>query len=325
MSGRRVTIAIPIHNEQQVLPELLRRVFAVLDHTPGGPHELLIVDDGSRDASLRILQEAAARDPRLRILVLSRNFGHQAAVSAAFDHAVGDVMMVMDGDLQDAPEALPILLARLDEGFDVVYVRRTRRKESFWLRTCYHLAYRVIARLSKLALPVDAGDFALLSRRAVDAVRALPERQRYLRGLRSWIGFRQAGEELERHARADGVSKYSVSALIALALDGTFAFSTAPLRFIGALGGIVLMFTAAFSLYAVFVRVVEGRSPQGFTALTVLVTMIGGMILMSLWIIGEYVGRIYEEVKRRPVYLLDRTIGGTGAPAPPVADRRLGA
>ena len=325
MISRRVTIAIPIHNEEAVLPELLRRVFAVLDQTPGGPHEFLIVDDGSRDGSLRILQDAAARDPRLRVLVLSRNFGHQAAVSAAFDHATGDVMMVMDGDLQDAPEALPILLKRLDEGFDVVYVRRTQRKESFWLRTSYHIAYRMIAKMSKLALPVDAGDFALLSRRAVDAVRALPERQRYLRGLRSWVGFKQTGEELERHARAAGESKYSVSALIALALDGTFAFSTAPLRFIGLLGGCVLAFAAAFSLFATYVRVVQGRSPQGFTALTVLVTVIGGMILISLWIIGEYVGRIYEEVKRRPIYLIDRSIGGAGIPTPPVADRRLGA
>jgi len=317
VSGRRITIAIPIHNEEQVLPELLRRVFAVLDQTPGGPHELLLVDDGSRDGSLRLLEEAAQRDSRLRVIVLSRNFGHQAAVSAAFDHATGDVMMVMDGDLQDAPEALPILLARLDEGFDVVYVRRARRKESFWLRTCYHLAYRMIAHLSKLALPVDAGDFALLSRRAVDAVRALPERQRYLRGLRSWVGFRQTGEVIERHARAAGESKYSVNALIALALDGTFAFSIAPLRFIGILGGIVLMFAVGFSLFAVYVRVFRGQSPQGFTALTVLVTIIGGMVLVSLWIIGEYVGRIYEEVKRRPVYLVDRMLGERRQPAPP--------
>jgi polyisoprenyl-phosphate glycosyltransferase len=315
VSATRVTIAIPIHNEQEVLPELLRRVFTVLDQTPGGPHELLIVDDGSRDGSLRVLEEAAHRDPRLRVIALSRNFGHQAAVSAAFDYATGDVMMVMDGDLQDAPEALPILLKRLDEGFDVVYVRRTRRKESFWLRTSYHVAYRMIASLSKLALPVDAGDFAILSRRAVDAVRALPERQRYLRGLRSWIGFKQTGEEIERHARVAGESKYSVGALIALALDGTFAFSTAPLRFIGALGGLVLLFALAFSLYATYVRVILGRSPQGFTALTVLVTIIGGMILTSLWIIGEYVGRIYEEVKRRPLYLVDRTFGAD-RPAP---------
>jgi dolichol-phosphate mannosyltransferase len=268
-----------------------------------------LIDDGSRDGSVRILEDASQRDPRVRVVVLSRNFGHQAAVSAAFDHATGDVMMVMDGDLQDAPEALPVLLARLDQGSDVVYVRRAQRKESFWLKASYHLAYRLIAKLSKLALPVDAGDFALLSRRAVDAVRALPERQRYLRGLRSWVGFRQTGEVIERHARAAGESKYSVGALVALALDGTFAFSTAPLRFIGALGGMVLIFAGLFSLYAIVVRVVLGQSPQGFTALTVLVTVIGGMILMSLWIIGEYVGRIYEEVKRRPVYLVDRTLG----------------
>jgi dolichol-phosphate mannosyltransferase len=307
--NRRVTIAAPIHNEEEVLPELLRRVLAVLDQTPGGPHEFLLIDDGSRDGSVRILEDASQRDPRVRVVVLSRNFGHQAAVSAAFDHATGDVMMVMDGDLQDAPEALPVLLARLDQGYDVVYVRRAQRKESFWLKASYHLAYRLIAKLSKLALPVDAGDFALLSRRAVDAVRALPERQRYLRGLRSWVGFRQTGEVIERHARAAGESKYSVGALVALALDGTFAFSTAPLRFIGALGGMVLIFAGLFSLYAIVVRVVLGQSPQGFTALTVLVTVIGGMILMSLWIIGEYVGRIYEEVKRRPVYLVDRTLG----------------
>ena len=317
MISRRVTIAIPIHNEEEVLPALLQRVFAVLDQTPGGPHELLLVDDGSRDGSLRILEDAADRDSRLRVIVLSRNFGHQAAVSAAFDHATGDVMMVMDGDLQDAPEALPILLERLDEGFDVVYVRRTQRKEPFWLRTSYHIAYRIISRMSKLALPVDAGDFALLSRRAVDAVRALPERQRYLRGLRSWVGFRQTGEVIERYARAAGESKYSMSALIALALDGTFAFSTAPLRLIGALGGFVLMLSGLFSIYAVFARVVLGQSPQGFTALTVLVTVIGGMILISLWIIGEYVGRIYEEVKHRPIYLVDRTLGGVRRPEPP--------
>jgi dolichol-phosphate mannosyltransferase len=169
----------------------------------------------------------------------------------------------------------------------------------------------MIARLSKLALPVDAGDFALLSRRAVDAVRALPERQRYLRGLRSWVGFRQTGEEIERHARAAGQSKYSMGALIALALDGTFAFSTAPLRFIGALGGLVLAFAALFSVYSVLIRVFLGQSPQGFTALTVLVTTIGGMILVSLWIIGEYVGRIYEEVKRRPIYVVDRIADGS--------------
>lgn len=314
MSDRRVSVGIPIHNEEDVLPTLIARVLAVLDTTPGGPHELLLVDDGSRDGSCRVMEEAAHRDPRVAVVVLSRNFGHQAAVSAAFDHALGDVLLVMDGDLQDPPEALPMLLARLDEGFDVVYVRRTHRKESWWLRMSYHVAYRMIARLSRLALPVDAGDFALLSRRALDAVRALPERQRYLRGLRSWVGFRQTGVAVERDARAGGVSKYSLRRLIGLALDGAFAFSTAPLRFIGILGGLTLAGSVLFSLFALFAKFFLGRSPQGFTALTVLVTMTGGMLLLSLWIIGEYVGRIYEEVKHRPIYLVDRIVGGPRRP-----------
>lgn len=308
MMPRRVTIAIPIHNEIDVLPELLARVSAVLDTTPGGPHELLIIDDGSHDGSLRLLEEATARDPRLKVLVFTRNFGHQAALSAAFDHAQGDVLLLMDGDLQDPPEALRSLLEKLDEGYDVVYVRRTRRKEALWLRASYHLAYRIIAKLSRLPLPLDAGDFALLSRRAVDAVRELPERQRYLRGLRSWVGFRQTGLEVERAARHAGESKYSIGRLIGLALDGAFAFSTAPLRFIGILGGLVLVGAAAFSVYAVYAKLVLGQSPQGFTALSVLGSTIGGMVLLSLWIIGEYIGRVYEEVKRRPVYLIDRIV-----------------
>lgn len=306
MTARRVTIACPVHNEEEVAPQLLARTLAVLDGIPGGPHEFLIVDDGSRDRTRAALEAAAVRDPRITVVALTRNFGHQAAMSAAIDHAAGDVVMLMDGDLQDPPEALPALLQKLDEGFDVVYVRRVRRKESLGLRLSYHLAYRLIARLSRPTLPLDAGDFALLTRRAVDAMRALPERQRYLRGLRSWVGYRQVGVEVERAARAAGQAKYNIPRLIGLALDGAFAFSTAPLRFIGILGGLTLLFAVAFSGYAVFAKLFLDRSPQGFTAITVLGTTVGGMILLSLWIIGEYIGRIYEEVKRRPVYLVDR-------------------
>jgi dolichol-phosphate mannosyltransferase len=292
----------------EVIPALISRVCAVLDATPGGPHEILLVDDGSRDGSLRLMEEAALKDPRISILVLSRNFGHQAALTAAFDHAGGDAMLIMDGDLQDPPEALPRLLERLDEGFDVVYARRTGRKEPVWLRMSYHLAYRLIGQLSSISIPTDTGDFAILSRRVIDAVRDLPERQRYLRGLRSWVGFRQTGVDVTRDARAAGVSKYSLGGLIGLALDGVFAFSTAPLRFIGVAGGLALLASVAFSLFAVWAKLVLDRSPQGFTALTVLGTLMGGMILLSLWVIGEYLGRIYEEVKRRPVYLVERLV-----------------
>lgn len=306
--SRRVTVAIPIHNEAEVIPALLKRVGAVLDATSGGPHEILLVDDGSRDGSVRLMEEAARGDSRITVLVLSRNFGHQAALTAAFDHARGDAMLVMDGDLQDPPEVLPRLLDRMEEGYDVVYARRTGRKEQVWLRMSYHLAYRVIGRLSSVSIPTDTGDFALLSRRVIDAVRDLPERQRYLRGLRSWVGFRQTGVDVERDARAAGVSKYSLGALMGLALDGVFAFSTAPLRLIGVAGGAALLTSVAFSLFAVWAKLVLNRSPQGFTALTVLGTLLGGMILLSLWIIGEYVGRIYEEVKRRPVYLVERVV-----------------
>jgi polyisoprenyl-phosphate glycosyltransferase len=308
MTTRRVSIGIPIHNEAEVLPELLRRVLDVLDATPGGPHECLLIDDGSRDASLGIMAAAAAADPRVRVVVLSRNFGHQAAVSAAFDHAQGDALLVMDGDLQDPPEALTPLLARLDEGYDVVFVERQQRKESLWLRASYRAAYRAIARLSDPPLPVDAGDFALLGRRAVDAIRALPERQRYVRGLRSWVGFRQTSLPVERAARAAGESKYDLRRLIGLALNGAFSFSTAPLRFIGVMGATVSAGAMAFALYATYARLVLDRSPAGFTALTVLIAGLGGMVLLSLWIIGEYVGRIFEEVKRRPVYVVDRVI-----------------
>jgi dolichol-phosphate mannosyltransferase len=238
-----------------------------------------------------------------------RNFGQTAAIAAGIDHSRAPIIVPLDGDLRNDPADIPALLAKLDEGYDVVHVRRTHRKEPLWLRLSYHAAYRVIARLSRLALPVDAGDFALLSRRAIDSMRALPERQRYLRGLRSWVGFRQTGIAVERDARAAGSSKYSLSRLIGLALDGAFAFTIAPLRLIGVLGGCVLVFSIAFAAYSVYAKVIQGRSPQGFTALTVLGSLVGGMILLSLWIIGEYVGRIYEEVKQRPVYLVDRVVG----------------
>lgn len=316
MTTRRITIACPVHDEEEVLPQLLARSLAVLDGLPGGPHELLVVDDGSRDATLALLEAAAARDPRITVVALTRNFGHQAAMSAAIDHAQGDAVLLMDGDLQDPPEALPALLARMDEGFDVVYVRRVRRKESWLLRLAYYLAYRLIARFSRPSLPLDAGDFALLSRRAVDAMRGLPERQRYLRGLRSWVGYRQTAMEVERAARAGGRPKYNLRRLLGLALDGVFAFSTAPLRLIGVLGGFTLLLSVAFSAYAVYAKVVLDRSPQGFTALTVLGTMIGGMVLLSLWIIGEYIGRIYEEVKARPVYLVSKVMRTDGRLAP---------
>jgi dolichol-phosphate mannosyltransferase len=305
----RVSVAIPLHNEAEVFPELIRRLGAVLDALAGGPHEIVFVDDGSSDGTFDLVAAAAAKDRRIVGVSLSRNFGHQAAVSAALDHASGDVVIVMDGDLQDPPEAIPTLVAEYQKGFDVVYVRRTARKEGILLRASYYLFYRMIAVLSNVELPLDAGDFGLLSRRVVEEVKAIPERHRYLRGLRSWVGFRQKGIAVERAARAAGRSSYTPAKLLRLAFDGIFAFSMAPLRAAALLGLAAIAGSLLFAAYAVYVRFVEGRSPVGFTALILILTFFSGVQLLFLGVIGEYLGRVYEETKGRPRYVVDRTVG----------------
>lgn len=312
----RVSVAIPLYNEEQGVPELLRRVRAVLDAIPGGPHEIVLVDDGSSDRTLEMLEAEAARDERIVVVSLSRNFGHQAALTAALDHVSGDVVVLMDGDLQDPPEAIPRFLERYRDGYDVVYAIRERRHEPLWLRACYFLFYRALARMSEVQLPLDAGDFGLLSRKVVAELRRFPERHRYLRGLRAWAGFRQTGIALDRPGRAAGKSKYSVSRLVGLALDGLFSFSTVPLRLTTLLGAFAIFASAAFALYSLYVRLVLHRSPQGFTALMLLIVFLSGVNLFFLGVMGEYVGRIYEQVKARPAYVIGRVIRKAASPPP---------
>ncbi|HYT94426.1 MAG TPA: glycosyltransferase family 2 protein [Gemmataceae bacterium] len=318
MPGLRVSVAIPIYNEVQVLPELLRRVAAVLDGVPAGPHEIVLVDDGSRDGSREALLKAAASEPRLVVVALSRNFGHQAALSAALDHAGGDAVILMDGDLQDPPEAIPDFVRTHLEGYDVVYAQRVRRKEGWLLRLCYATFYRMLARLSNVQLPVDAGDFGLMSRRVVDQLRNAPERHRYLRGLRAWAGYRQIGIAVERSARAAGESKYSLAKLVALACDGFFSFSVAPLRAAALLGVSAIVLSSLFALYSIVAKFLLHQSPQGFTALILVMVFLSGTNLLFLGLLGEYLGRVYEEVKRRPLYVVDQVVRGTardsGAP-----------
>jgi glycosyltransferase involved in cell wall biosynthesis len=306
----RVSVAIPVYNEEQVVPELLRRVGAVLDGVPGGPHEMVIVDDGSRDRTLPLLQAAAVADPRLVVVALSRNFGHQAAMTAALDHVTGDVVLLMDGDLQDAPETLPTLLEHYQQGYDVVYTQRVKRKEAWYLRLSYYLFYRLLLRMSDIALPVDAGDFGLMSRRVVTHLREAPERHRYLRGLRTWVGFKQIGVTVERAERFAGESKYSPMKLMRLASDGIFSFSTVPLRAATFVGLLAIAAATLFSLIAIYERVVMRRSPIGFTATIVVVTFLAGVNLCFLGVIGEYVGRIYEQVKARPMYVVGSVTRG---------------
>ena len=323
----RVSLAIPVYNEEAIVTELLERTTRVLEQTPGGPHEIILVDDGSSDGTAERLARAARDDARLVLIVFSRNFGHQAALAAALDHVSGDVAILMDGDLQDPPEAIPAFLESYARGFDVVYARRIRRKEAWWLRACYWLFYRLIAALSPVRLPLDAGDFGLLSRRVVEQIRRMPEHHRYLRGLRSWVGFKQTGISIERSARPAGRTKYSALKLLKLASDGIFAFSIVPLRAASMLGSIAIGFSALYSLYSLYAKFWK-HSPQGFTAIILVVTFLSGVHLFFLGIIGEYVGRIYEETKARPHYVIDRIVSqmdlvsGSGRAGTPAAWRQ---
>jgi len=305
----RVSVAIPLYNEERTVPELLERVRAVLDQIPDGPHELFFVDDGSSDRTFALLAAAADRDPRIRIISLSRNFGHQAALSAALDHVSGDLVVIMDGDLQDSPEVIPDLIRKQKQGFDVVYAERIGRKEGWFLRSCYFLYYRLLGLLSNVKLPLDAGDFAVLSRRVIDELQRLPEHHRYLRGLRSWVGFRQTGIHVERAERVAGKSKYSFMKLLGLAFDGIFAFSVVPLRVATLLGLLTIGMSFVFIGYSIYVKIFLGQSPQGFTALLIVMSFFSGVQLLFLGLLGEYLGRVYEETKGRPHYIIGRMVG----------------
>ena len=309
-AARRLSVVIPLYNEQQSLPPLLEEIDAVLGAIPGGPHEIVAVDDGSTDATLVTLEAAARRDPRLVIVSLSRNFGHQAAICAGLDHASGDLVVVMDGDGQDPPGAIHRFLAQHEAGYEVVYAQRVNRKEGGLKRIAYHLFYRIVAGLSETPLPLDAGDFALLSRRVVDAIRATPERHRYLRGLRTWVGFRQTGIPVERVARLAGDPKYDARALVRLAFDGIFAFSVVPLRAAALVGVGAILVSFLFAAYSLWAKLFHDQSPQGFTALIMAIVFLSGVQLFFRGVSGEYVGRVYEETKARPLYLVDRVLRG---------------
>ena len=313
----RLSIAVPLHNEEAVLPELLMRLRNALVAIPEGPHEIVFVDDGSSDRTLQILEQASAQDEQIIVVSLSRNFGHQAALTAALDYTSGDAVVVMDGDLQDAPEAIASFVDKFREGYDVVYAKRVQRKESWWLRGSYYLFYRLLARSSEVLLPVDAGDFGLMSARIVNQLRQMREHHRYLRGLRAWAGFRQIGIDVPRQRRHAGKSSYSIVRLVRLGTDGLFAFSTTPIRAAALLGALAVTFCCAYALYAAIARLLLHQVPSGFTALTFLIVLAFGVNLLFLGIIGEYVGRVYEEIKSRPLYIVSTVIrkGGRVVPA----------
>lgn len=306
----KLSVVVPIYNEEEVFPELIRRLTMVVDEIEGGPHEMIFVDDGSVDRSWSLLEEAASNDVRIRALQLSRNFGHQAALAAGMDAITGEVAVFMDADLQDRPEEIPRFLKTMNEGWDVVYAQRIKRKEPLWLKSSYKLYYRLLYVLSDVRMPLDAGDFAVLSARVVDEIRSSPERNRYLRGLRSWVGFRQIGLPVERAVRDAGESKYNLSRLLKLGFDGIFAFSHVPIRFASLVGMGAMLLSGSYVIYATFERLFMGQSPVGFTALIASIVFLSGVQLLFLGVLGEYVARVLDEVRARPVYIVRKTLGG---------------
>jgi glycosyltransferase involved in cell wall biosynthesis len=306
----KLSVGIPIFNEQEVIPELLARLLPVLDGIEGGPHEVVFVDDGSTDATRDLLEQAAARDRRIRVVVLSRNFGHQAALGAALDHATGEAVVLMDADLQDQPEIIPEFVKHYRAGAEVVFARRTTRQEGLLIRIAYRLFYRIISAVSDTALPLDTGDFALLGAPVVAALRRLPEHQRYLRGLRAWVGFKQVGIDVDRKARFAGEPKYTTWKLMKLAIDGVCSFSILPLRAAAIAGLLAIAAALVFALYAVYARLVVGQVPEGFTASLLIMTFLSGTQLLFLGVIGEYLGRVYGEAKGRPQYVVAKISSG---------------
>ncbi|GIW43734.1 MAG: glycosyl transferase [Candidatus Binatia bacterium] len=304
-----LSLVVPMYNEEQIVPVFYRRAVAALEQT-GVPFEIVFVDDGSQDGTFAALRSLAQRDSRIRVVRFSRNFGHQTAVSAGLHYARGAAVAVIDGDLQDPPEFVPKLYEKLREGYEVVYAVRRSRKENAFKRAAYRLFYRLLQRLSYIDIPLDSGDFAIMDRRVVDELNRMPERNRFVRGIRAWVGFRQVGLEYDREPRFAGESKYSLSKLFKLAYDGLVSYSFVPLRMVTHFGFAVSAVAFGLILYLLVLRVVYGeRLVTGWTSTVVVILFLGGIQLLSLGILGEYVGRIFDEVKRRPLYVVRETVG----------------
>ncbi len=314
-----LSIVVPLYNEADNLAELLRRIRTVVRGLTTAPAawELICVDDGSRDATLAILLDAAAADPHLRIISLSRNFGHQIAATAGLDAAGGDAVVLMDGDLQDPPELIENFLAKFREGYDVVYATRRRRAgESRFKLLTAGIFYRTIRRLTNVSIPVDTGDFRLMSRRVVAALRGSRERHRFIRGLVSWVGYRQTGIEYDRAERFSGESKYPISKMLKFAIDGITAFSEIPLRLATWFGFIVSAVAFVVGIFEIGLRIFTGYNLPGYTSTIFAILFLGGVQLITIGILGEYVGRVYDEIKGRPLYLVAETVGsGLASPA----------
>lgn len=300
-----LSVVVPVYNEQEVLPEFQRRLATVLNGLALDT-EIVYVNDGSQDETLTILQQLHDDDPRVAVLDLSRNFGKEIALSAGLQHARGDAVVVIDADLQDPPELIPQLLDEWRNGYDVVYAKRSERAgETLLKKSTAHLFYRLMQKLGEIRIPEDTGDFRLLSRRAVNAVNSLGEQHRFMKGLFAWIGYKQKPVLYQRDPRHAGKTKWNYWKLWNLALEGITSFTTAPLKFATYLGLLTALGAFAYGSYMILKTLLVGNPVPGYPSLIVIVLFLGGVQLMAIGVLGEYVGRIFTETKRRPLYFVN--------------------
>ena len=318
-----LSVVVPCYNEEDVIEMTYDRLVHVLGQNKEMDLEMVFVDDGSRDKTYSILKSKLSNDKRLRLVKLSRNFGHQMAVTAGLEHASGDVVALIDADLQDPPEVILQMINEWKNGCDVVYGIRAQRKESLFYRSVYKFYYLLLRKISSIDMPLDSGEFCIMDRRVVNKMNQLPENNRYIRGLRAWLGFNQKGVVYERMARAAGSSKYSLFNLIKLALDGITNFSIFPLTLItifGFLTSLLAVFGAIFYLFWFFTGLalfgVTSKDVPGFTTIILAIFFFSGVQLFSIGLIGQYLGRMYMEVKGRPAYIAQEVLGFDTNPSP---------
>jgi len=305
----KYSIVVPVYNEEEVLLEFYRRTTATLQGTKEG-YEIVFVNDGSTDNTLSILRELNSRDASIKVINFSRNFGHQIAITAGMDYTVGDSVVIIDADLQDPPEVILRLIEKWKEGFDVVYaVRHERKGETVLKKLTASIFYKLIIKITNVTIPKNVGDFRLIDKKVLIALRSIREHHRFIRGLVSWVGFRQTGVTYVRDKRFAGETKYPLKKMLKFAFDGITSFSFLPLQFAMYAGVFISFFSFICCVYILFLRVCTGKFIPGIAGILVSVLFIGGIQLLFLGLIGEYVGRIYDEIKHRPLYVVQELLG----------------
>jgi glycosyltransferase involved in cell wall biosynthesis len=314
MENPTFSFVIPVYNEEPALPELYKRMVTVLDQL-GSLAEVILIDDGSRDNSFALMLGITQKDPRFKAIQFARNFGHQIAITAGMDAALGDATIVMDADLQDPPEVVLQMIEKWREGFEIVYaVRSDREGETLFKKLTATLFYRALKAVTDVDIPLDVGDFRLVDRKALEAFKSLRENNRFVRGMFSWIGFRQTGVKFQRAERYAGTTKYPFRKMWKLAMDGVISFSTAPLRLALNIGFLVSVLSFLLGFAAILSKIAGWYTVPGWASVMVVTSFLGGVQLIVLGFLGEYIGRIHDEVKDRPLYIVRRAVGMPSAP-----------